>query len=163
MKKRILVGKIIGVIGLCIFAMGMSYIVTRSVEKARYSDINLLVTFEDTEEFTLENTKKLTKDEALETYPYIFTIENKSKREASFNIVLDDNRENNVARDSLQYIIMKDDKEIVSGDLKSIALDNIIGSGKIKENSKETYKVYIYLTEDIKDASYTYALKIDSK
>ena len=49
--KRLLIGKIIGFIGLILFVMGLSYIVTSYLEKDKYEDINLLVTFEDTKYF----------------------------------------------------------------------------------------------------------------
>lgn len=163
MKKGILVGKIIGVILLCIFVAGMTYVVTRYLEAARYSDINLLVTFEDTKEFTLENTKKLTKEEALLTYPYIFTVENKGSRKADFEIKLTDSFEKNVTRDKLNYIIMKGDKELVSGKLSEIPKDNIFYTNSVEAKKTDTYKIYIYLVEDIKDASYTYSLSLETK
>ena len=163
MKKGILVGKIIGVIVLCIFAVGMSYFVTRHIEKARYSDINLLVTFEDTKEFTLENTKKMDKEEALKTYPYIFKIENKGKRKADFDIKITDSDESNVDREKLNYIVIKNDDEIKSGKLSDIKETDSFISNNIDAKKTDTYKVYIYLTSEVKDAKYTYSLSLISK
>lgn len=86
MKKRLLIGRIIGFIGICIFAMGLSYTVTYYMDKVLYEDISLLVTFEDTETFKLENTSKLEKTEALNTYPYIFSIENNGLGSVTYQI-----------------------------------------------------------------------------
>ena len=41
MKKRLLIGRIIGFIGICIFAMGLSYTVTYYMDKVLYEDISL--------------------------------------------------------------------------------------------------------------------------
>ena len=54
MKKRLLIGKLIGFIGIIIFAMGVSYIFTYFKDKAKYQDINLLVVFEDTKTFKID-------------------------------------------------------------------------------------------------------------
>ena len=78
MKKRLLIGKIIGFIGIIIFAMGISYIITFYSERKKYQDINLLVTFEDTKTFKIE--KLQDKELTLKTYPYKFTVKNKNKR-----------------------------------------------------------------------------------
>ena len=50
-------GKIIGFIGLCVFIAGISYLLTQYLDKNLYLNTELLVTFEDTKEFMLENTK----------------------------------------------------------------------------------------------------------
>ncbi len=164
MKKKALIGKIIGVILICIFSAGITYVVMHYVERAKYQNINLLVTFEDTKEFTLENTKKLDKENALLTYPYIFTMENKGKNTTSFKINLQDKLSDNLERENLDYIIICNDKEIKSGNLKDINSDtNLFYEGKITGKSKDTYKVYIYLNEDIKDVTYTYSLLVDAK
>ncbi len=157
MKKRGLVGKVIGSIGICIFACGIAYVVTHYIEKSKYADINLIVTFEDTKEFTLENVKKLTKEEALNTYPYVFTLENKGIVGTDFNLKIEDNKD--TPRENLNYILLLNDKEIVSGKLSDIK-DDILFSGNIARKKTDTYKVYIYFNTDIKNAKYTYSLKI---
>ena len=155
MKKRVLIGKIIGFLGICIFAMGMSYVVTHYYEKEKYANINLIATFEDNKEFTLENVEKLNHDDALKTYPYIFTLENKGKYNVKFDLKLEDDGD----RNNLDYIIIKNDKEIKSGSLDSLKNDILLNSS-ISKKQTDTYKIYIYYTEKLEDASYTYSLKV---
>lgn len=156
MKKRMVVGKIIGFIGICIFSCGIAYVVTHYLEKNKYADINLIATFEDTKEFTLENVKKLDKEGALKTYPYIFTLENKGISNVNFDLKLEDS---DFSRENLDYIIVLNDKEVASGSLLDIK-DDILLKGNIGRKKTDTYKVYIYYTEDVKDPKYTYSLKI---
>ena len=156
MKKRMVVGKIIGFIGICIFACGIAYVVTHYLEKNKYADIDLIATFEDTEEFTLENVKKLDKEGALKTYPYVFTLENKGIASVNFNLKLEDSE---FSRENLDYIVVLNDKEVASGSLSEIK-DDILLKGNIGRKKTDTYKVYIYYTEDVKDAKYSYSLKI---
>ena len=155
------VGKIIGIILLCIFVMGISYVVSMYVDKNKYGDINLNVTFEDTEEFKLENTNKQTKEEALKNYPYIFTLENKSLANLDFDLVIDDKLSEGLDRSSLDYIILVNDKEIASGSLNDIK-DNILLKNKIERKKKDTYKVYIYFNEEV-SGEYSYSLKVNKR
>ncbi len=156
------IGKIIGIILLCIFVMGISYVVSMYVDKNKYGDINLNVTFEDTEEFKLENTNKQTKEEALKNYPYIFTLENKSLANLDFDLVIDDKLSEGLDRSSLDYIILVNDKEIASGTLNDIK-DNILLKNKIERKKKDTYKVYIYFNEEVTNSEYSYSLKVNKR
>ncbi len=155
MKKRILVGKIIGFIGFCIFACGMTYIVTHYFEQEKYANINLIATFEDNKEFTLENVEKLNHDEALKTYPYIFTLENKGKYNVDFDLKLKDDGN----RSNLDYIIIKNDKEVKSGSLDSLKNDILLNSSVDKKKT-DTYKIYIYYSEKVEKPSYKYSLEV---
>lgn len=157
--KRLLIGKIIGFIGLILFVMGLSYIVTSYLEKDKYEDINLLVTFEDTKYFELENTSFLEKDEVIKTYPYIFEIENKGKTSVDYQIEITDLEISNLTREDLNYILMLDSEEVKTGTLSEID-NNILYSSKIKSKNNEKYKLYIYLNKEKEDVSYKYSLEV---
>ena len=159
--KRLLIGKIIGFIGLILFVMGLSYIVTSYLEKDKYEDINLLVTFEDTKYFELENTSFLEKDEVIKTYPYIFEIENKGKTSVDYQIEITDLEISNLTREDLNYILMLDSEEVKTGTLSEID-NNILYSSKIKSKNNEKYKLYIYLNKEKEDVSYKYSLEVKS-
>ena len=161
MKKRLLIGKIIGTIGIMLFAMGISYVITYQLEKSLYENIDLLVTFEDNEYFSLENTNKLLKDEAIKTYPYIFTIENKGKSRALYEIKIKDEEFKNLERSNLDYVVLLNDKEVLSGSLSSVE-NNTLYKTSIEKKKTDTYKVYIYLNKEIEEASYKYSLDIIS-
>lgn len=157
--KRLLIGKIIGFIGLILFVMGLSYIVTSYLEKDKYEDINLLITFEDTKYFELENTSFLEKDEVIKTYPYIFEIENKGKSSVNYQIEITDLEISNLTREDLNYILMLDSEEVKTGTLSEID-NNILYSFKIKSKNNEKYKLYIYLNKEKEDVSYKYSLEV---
>ena len=156
------IGKIIGIILLCIFAMGITYVVSKYVDASRYGSINIDVTFEDSKEFSLENKDQQTKTEALKDYPYIFTIENKSLANLDFDLVLEDKLSEGIDRSSLDYIVLVNDKEIASGNLDSIK-DNILLKNKINRKTKDTYKVYIYFNEKLNKPEYSYSLKVKTR
>ena len=88
MKKRLLIGKTIGFIGIIIFAMGISYIVTFFSERKKYQDVNLAVTFEDTTSFLIDQVQ--VRENALKTYPYKFIIKNESDMEVTYQIKITD-------------------------------------------------------------------------
>lgn len=160
MKKRLLIGRIIGFIGICIFAMGLSYTVTYYMDKVLYEDISLLVTFEDTETFKLENTSKLEKTEALNTYPYIFSIENNGLGSVTYQIKIQEDV-SNVEKNLLSYILYLNDEEVKEGLLSDLE-DDVLYTSKIKAKQTATYKLYIYLNEEKDDVSFEYSLEIES-
>lgn len=162
MKKRLLIGKIIGTIGLLIFTMGISYIITYYLDRSLYENISLLVTFEDDTTFSLLELKELEKEEALKTYPYVFNVLNKGKSEVTYKIEIKDEEISGLDRNSLDYILFLNDKEVKTGTLSEIA-DNILYEAKIKKNQTDIYKLYIYLNEEKEEVSYKYSLKIISK
>ena len=157
--KRNKVGKTILVIGICLFMVGLGYVVTKYLDKNLYLNTNLLVTFEDTKEFSLENIEALTKEEALSEYPNKFTVENKSLKGVNYDIVLTSNEF--ADKDKLSYILYLNDKEIKEGNLSDIK--NILYTGNIKTLKKDYYKLYIYLNEKVKEPEFTYKLEIQSK
>ena len=150
--KKLLVGKVIGFLGICIFAVGISYIVTYYLDKNLYEDINFLVTFEDTKEFTIENAHS--REDVLKTYPYIFTVLNQGKKKTDYEIVLSDN---NSDRENLQYILFLNDQEVKSGSLNELK-KNVLYTAKLGSNKTDTYQLYVYSKEE-KD--YTYSLLIN--
>lgn len=158
--KRLLIGKILGIIGILIFTMGISYIFTFYLEKNNFQDVNLLVTFEDTEVFSLENLKKLEKEAALETYPYIFQIENKGKSSVDYEIKIIDKEITNLERKQLNYVLYLNNEEIKSGNLGELK-DNLLYNTKINKKKTDIYKLYIYLNEDLEDITYKYQLQVN--
>lgn len=161
MKKRLLIGKIIGLIGILSFTIGISYILTYQLEKTKFEDVKLLVTFEDTKEFLLENTNFLTREEALETYPYIFSIKNNGKSIVNYEIKIKDKEISNLERSDLNYMIFLNDEEIKTGKLSELK-DNVLYESKIKNKKTDIYKLYIYINKEISDAKYKYSLEIIS-
>lgn len=161
MKRRLLIGKIIGLIGIICFTMGISYVLTYELDKSKFEDIKLLVTFEDTKKFSLENTSFLTHDEALKTYPYIFSVKNNGKSLVNYEIRIKDKEISNLERNNLNYILFLNDKEIKKGELDEIK-DNILYDNRIKTKKTDIYKLYIYVNKEIKDAKYKYSLEIIS-
>ena len=155
MKK---IGKLIGFIGICIFVAGISFILTKYLDKNMYLNTELLVTFEDTKKFKLENTNKLTKDEALKTYPNTFKIENKSLKKVSYQV----NIETKDKLDKINYILYLNDKEKGDGKLSDLK-DNILYENNIDRKKEDTYKLYLYLTEEEDNFDFTYSIVVDSK
>ena len=160
MKKKLLIGKIIGFVGLLIFTVGLSYTITYYLDKSLYNDINLLVTFEDTKTFTISNTNYLNLEEALETYPYIFKVKNKNEK-TEFNILIEDVNYKNVDRSNLNFILYKNNEVVKKGILGEIE-DNILYKANISKNKTDTYKLFVYLNEELEDVEYEYLIKIES-
>ena len=152
------VGKIVGFIGLCIFIAGISYIVTKYLDKNMYLNTELLVTLEDSKEFKLENTDKLTKEEALKTYPNTFKIENKSLKKVSYKVNI--KKDNDI--DNINYILYLNDKEVSDGNLDDLK-DNLLYENTINSKKTDTYKLYLYLNEEKEKIDFTYSIIVDSK
>lgn len=155
--KRILIGKIIGSLGIIIFAMGISYLITYQLEKTNYQDIKIIVTFEDTKTFKLENTNKLTKEEALKTYPYIFKVLNEGKK-TKYDITININ---NQAKENLNYLLYEDLKLVKEGNLNDLK-NNLLYTTTINKNQTKTYKCYVYGNQELTE-NYQYQIKINSK
>ncbi len=159
MKKN-RIGKIIGFIGLCIFLVGVSYMVTSYLDKNLYLNTNLEVTFEDTKDFSLENTKKLTKEEALKEYPNIIKVENKSLKKVNYQVELV-LKEEGISKEKVHYVLYLNDKEIKEGTLDKLE-KNILYNTNIGIKKIDTYKLYLYLEEDSSD-NFNYSILINSK
>lgn len=159
MKLRL--SKIIGFIGICIFVAGVSYIFTKYLDKNLYLNTNILVTFEDTKEFSLESTEKLTKEEALKVYPNTFKVENKSLKLIKYSVIYEE-KESNLEEDDLSYILYLNNKEIKDGKISDLK-DNLLYNGSIKMKKTDVFKLYLYLNNEKDEVKYNYTIKIDSK
>jgi len=155
-----LVGKIIGILGLCSLAAGIGFIVTKYLDKNLYLDTKLLVKFEDYKEFNLESTDVYSKEEAINIYPNKFTVENKSLKGVKYDIHLKE-KESNVNKDNLSYILYLNDKEVKAGKISE--LEEILYSNSVGLKKTDEYKLYIYLTEKEDAPKFTYTLEIKSK
>ena len=159
MKKN-RIGKFILVIVMCLFMGGVGYFVTRYLDKNLYLNTNLHIIFEDSEEFNLESTDKLTKEEAINIYPNKFIVENKSLKSVKYDIHLKE-VESNVEKDKLGYILYLNDKEVLDGNISDI--EDILYTSNIGIKKKDNYKLYIYLKEEVSEAKFTYKLEVTSK
>ncbi len=161
--KRIKIGKIIGIIFFTIVVFGISYITTYYVDnyhrKNLTTDIN--VTFEDTKEFSLTNTKVLSKDEAMKEWPYIFTIENNGKKKGLYQILINSFAESDINSDNLSYLLYLGDKLVKSGSISSIK-DNVLYQDEIMAKNTKKYKMYVYKDKEDEGTVYKYSLKLNA-
>ena len=155
--------KIIGVFLLCI-AIGIgTYFATLYLDKLKTKgEVNVTVTFDDTETFKLETVSKMDKDKALEEWPYIINVENTGDAKGLYQIIITDIETSTIARDKLDYVLKLDDKEVTSGKLKDIK-NNILYTGEIEGKTKQNYKLYIWVIEEVtKDDNYEYKLEFNT-
>lgn len=155
--------RIIGVIFLCAIIGVGAYFGTLYMDKLRKGgEVNVTVTFDDTETFTLETIKKMNKESALKEWPYIMNVENTGSGKGLYQIIITDEEKSTIKRESLEYSLYLDDKEVTSGKLKDIK-DNILYTGEIEGNTKQTYKLYIWVIDEVKeDAIYEYKLEFNT-
>ena len=160
MKKKVKL--IIITIILCIVTFIMGYYVTLTIDNAKIGDnVNIKVTYEDTDKASILSIKKMTKDEALKEWPYIFHIENTGSDKGLFQIIIKGEDSNNINDSDLEYILEESEKEVSSGNLSSIK-NNILYEGKIDGIEKKEYKLYIYSNKDLEDDSvFEYTLKFN--
>lgn len=156
MKK---IGKIILVIGICLFMVGLGYIVTKYLDKNMYLNTNLLITFEDTKEFNLESTEVYDKESATNIYPNKFNVQNNSLKSVKYNVILKEIG-SNVDKDKLGYILYLNDKEVKDGNISDIK--DILYTTNINIKKKDYYKLYIYLKEKVSDPIFNYKLEVTS-
>ena len=154
--KLIIIGVILGILSGVLGYFGTFYI-----DKLRKGgEVNVSVTYEDVEEFTLENNKKLEKDDALKEWPYIFHIENSGNNKGLYQIKIVDSSDNTIKREDLSFVLMLNDKEIKSGKLNELKED-ILYTGEIEGNIKQDFKLYIWSNKDYeKEDIYKYKLDI---
>jgi len=155
MKK---VGKLIGFIGICLFAIGLSYVVTKHLDKNLYLNTNILVTFEDTEEFNLENTNVLTKEKAIEEYPNTFKVKNNSLKKVKYQVKLVE-KDSNIDNSKLKYVLYLNGKEVKSGKVSDL---DILYEQKIDRKKEDVYKLYLYFVEEFENPVYTYSIEVDA-
>ena len=157
MKKN-KIGKLILFVGICLFMVGVGYLVTKYLDKNMYLNTNLLITFEDTKEFNLESLEVHTKETALDIYPNKFTVE--SLKSVKYNIVLT-TIDTNIEDENLEYILYLNDEEVKSGKLKDI--EDTLYTSNIGLKNKDYYKLYIYLTEEVEEPNYNYKIEVTAK
>ena len=156
--KKGLIGKLVVVIILAILSFFISYYVTSFLDRNLFKPIDLLITFEDTKDFTLENTNKMTKEEALLIYPYTFEIKNNGAS-VDYQIILEDLKKENISRDDLEFILVRDGKEVKSGNLLYLK-NNIIYKTNILEDEVSKYQLYVYVTSNKEEIYYQYQIKV---
>lgn len=155
--------KIIGVILLCI-AIGVgAYFGTLYLDNLRKDgNVNVTVTFDDTETFTLETIEKMDKAKALKEWPYIINVENTGTGKGLYQIIISDTEKSTIKRDKLDYALQLNDKEVTSGKLKDLK-DNILYTGEIEGKTKQNYKLFIWVTEEVeKESIYEYKLEFNT-
>ena len=157
--------KIIGVILLCALIGVGTYFGTLYLDKLKNKgDVNVTVTFDDTETFKLETIKKMNKEEALKEWPYIMNVENTGEAKGLYQIIITDIETSTIPRDKLEYVLKLDDEEVTSGSLKDVK-DNILYTGEIEGNTKQNYKLYIWVIVDAfnyEEDNYEYKLEFNT-
>ena len=152
--------KIVSVILLCLIIGVGAYFGTFYLDKLRKGgDVNLTVTFDDTETYTIPSIKKMNKEEALAEWPYIMELNNTGSGKGLYQIIITDIEKSTIKRDSLDYSLYLEDDEIISGNLSKIK-DNILYTGEINGNTKQKYKLYIWVVSDV-DEKDTYEYKLE--
>ncbi len=155
--------KIIGVILLCLVIGVGSYFGTLYLDSLKNKgEAKVTVTFEDSETFKLETISKMEKKEALKEWPYIMEVDNSGDAKALYQIIITDIETSTIKRDKLDYSLYLDDSEVVNGKLKDIK-DNIIYTHEINGNTKQKYKLYIWVNSEVeKTDNYEYKLEFNT-
>ena len=152
--------KIIGVIFLCgIIGVG-AYFGTLYLDKLKKGgEVNLTVTFDDTESYVIPSVKKMTKEEALKEWPYIMEVDNSGNGKGLYQLIITDVDTSTIKRDNLEYILELDDKEVSNGKLSTIK-NNILYTGEIEGNTKQKFKLFIWVVSEV-DEKDTYEYKLE--
>ena len=155
--------KIIGVILLCILVGIGAYFGTLYLDNLkRGGDVKVTVTFDDTESYVIPSIEKMDKEKALKEWPYMLEVNNTGSGKGLYQIIITDLEKSTIKRDSLDYSLYLDDKEIGSGKLKDIK-NNILYTGEINAKTKQKYKLYIWVTSDVeKESIYEYKLEFNT-
>lgn len=170
MKKNKIGKKILKIVLVIILSLVMGVIAYKGsfyLDKIfkYYGKAEIKVTFDDTKSYVIPNVSNSNKEEALETWPYMFTIENEGNRKGLYQIIIKDMETSTIARTNLQYVLMMDDKEVATGNLDAITND-ILYTGDINKDSSQRYKLYIWVTDhetnDEKEDVYEYQLSLNA-
>ncbi len=155
--------RIIGIIILClVFGVGAYYGSLYLDKLNKGGEVNLTVTFDDTETYTIPSVAKMDKEKALEEWPYIMEVNNTGNGKGLYQIIITDTDKSTINRDKLEYLLKLDDKEVTSGKLDSIK-DNILYTGEIEGNAKQKYKLYIWVTSEVTEKDiYEYKLEFNT-
>lgn len=162
MKNKTKIGKIIGIILFTLVIIGLSYFVTYEVDNylKKQKNVNIEVTFDDTEFYTIPYTKKSDKETMLKEWPYMFTIKSSGNAKGLYQIIIKDKVINNIKRENLEYVLILDEKEVKTGLLSDIS-NNVLYESSIK-NSSQRYKLYIWNKDDIEKCEYSYQITINA-
>lgn len=155
--------RIIGVIILCLIVGVGAYYGSLYLDKLnKGGEVNLTVTFDDTETYTIPNVSKIDKEKALEEWPYMMEVSNTGNGKGLYQIIITDTDKSTIKRDKLEYLLKLDDKEVASGKLDSIK-DNVLYIGEIDGNTKQKYKLYIWVTSEVSEKDiYEYRLEFNT-
>ena len=155
--------RIIGVIILCLIVGVGAYYGSLYLDKLnKGGEVNLTVTFDDTETYTIPNVSKIDKEKALEEWPYMMEVSNTGNGKGLYQIIITDTDKSTIKRDKLEYLLKLDDKEVTSGKLDSIK-DNVLYIGEIDGNTKQKYKLYIWVTSEVSEKDiYEYRLEFNT-
>ncbi len=155
--------KIIGVILLCLVMGVVAYYGTLYIDNLRKGgDVNVTVTFDDTETYVIPSIEKMDKEKALKEWPYMMDVENTGSGKGLYQIIITDKETSTIKRDKLDYLLYLNDKEIKSGKLKDIK-DNILYTGEIEGKTKQRYKLYIWVNSEVDEKDiYEYKLEFNT-
>lgn len=162
--RKMIVITLITIVLCAIFGIA-TYYITLGIDKARKGgEVNVTVTFDDTESYVIPTTKKLTEEEALEEWPYIFKVENTGNAKGLYQIHIKDLEDSNISRDVLEYKLYKDDVKVSFGKLADLKED-LLYTYEIEGDTKQEYKLYIWVVEeeekekDSEEPKYEYKLE----
>lgn len=155
--------RIIGVILLCAIIGVGAYFGTLYMDKLKKGgEVNVTVTFDDTETYTIPSIEKMDKESALKEWPYIMEVDNSGSGKGLYQIIIKDEEKSTIKREKLEYLLYLDDKEVTKGNLGDIK-DNILYTGEIEGKSKQKYKLYIWVISEVeKDSIYEYKLEFNT-
>ena len=102
------------------------------------------------------------KEKALKEWPYMIEVDNTGSGKGLYQIIITDVETSTIKRDKLDYVLCLDDKEVSSGKLKDVK-DNILYTGEILGKTKQKYKLYIWVTDEVdKEDNYEYKLEFNT-
>ena len=97
--------KIIGVILLCLVMGVVAYYGTLYIDNLRKGgDVNVTVTFDDTETYVIPSIEKMDKEKALKEWPYMMEVDNTGSGKGLYQIIITDVETSTIKRDKLDYV-----------------------------------------------------------
>lgn len=150
---------------LCALLVGVgAYFGTYYLDMLRKGgNVDIKVTFDDTKTYVIPVNTKLSREDALKEWPYIFKIENNGNAKGLYQIIIEDIENSTIYRKDLDYVLILDDTEIVSGNLDKLD-NNILYTSSIDGNKIQNYKLYIWSnSEETKSEDiYEYQIKLNA-
>lgn len=158
MKKNKIGKKILKIVLIIVLSLVMAviaYTASFYLDKTfkYYGKTEIKVTFDDTKTYVIPNVLNSNKEEALKTWPYMFTIENSGNRKGLYQIIIKDMETSTIERTNLHYVLMLDEKEVQEGTLSSITND-ILYTSEVNKNASQRYKLYVWV-EDLENINDT--------